>query len=867
MEEKVEKKVEEVVMEEREVMIEVDQVVEADDGGSRVLGEVEDDQEQIMREINEARNKELHTAGSPLAEPVSAAPVEPVKRGTGGLKKSTTLANTNIDTSQPANAATVATPKTPTVSTTTQRTAFPTPTSVAPAALATPLEGPAPVAPMTTHPTPIFRPNTRSSSSSLTQPQSIVYSSLPLDQQPPSPGRDYLPRHPTPQSVKASHNVLPRNPEMKQFVSPSLVYRPPTPPSLVIDVESSPSPTPPDIYSPTTIGGTASSPLPAKSMPARGEFAPSDEEMGGCDASPANQVSGRRTSLQSAQGSQGRRPSSPKLTKIVKLRLKSLGLSSQDMSAEISSSPVAPPMNDSVQQPVVARGRTVIDLTASATPEPQMNRVAQPPASAPNPNIFYEKERQRINPPSRAVSPPPAAIPIPQTAPARSGGALPTVPPLFRSTNEAKPLKKLKYDPATIARDIQIATGRNPQWVRPLNSHLEILRLNRRFISENADLETVRWDILDPDPVGFTVGYDAGIDDDDDGGYGDDSGFGGVDVAVARAPVMFNNPAAVKGMVDQSVAVTPTPAPRSRGRSRKGGKLGILEASVLGFENSGQGFTTTSNGSESVDGGTRRQATSTNGNGNSNGNSNSNGNGNGRTNGSSLATTGGGSWGGFLAPAPRSSSRTGSGLRNVVTPDVGGGSGNFAVVIRSPSVSSADRRRAPGSANTKGLKRKHDGSDKEKSTPAPKKPAKEKKPPAKKIEQETIDEMKPSGFKVFKCRWKFCQAELHNFETLHRHVIKAHRKLAVYGGYPCHWEGCSRSPTKEMKKAAAASRGPGNIVAPRVVWEFDTPEQWEKHVVQSHLEGVKNEIGIGPSVGPFGTFYLCSPLSCRFTNS
>lgn len=761
--------------------------VEADNGGSRVLGEVRDDQEQLMNEAKEVRVESM------IGRPTPSLPTQPATMEKGSPRKSATPASEGhdlLETSQ-SRRTTVATPETPMMSNR-QRTALPTPVSAAPIV---PMDGPAPVARMTA---PVFHQ----------QSLDNVYQPSDDDQLSPSPGLDFS-RHPTPQSVKAAHAAPPRNTEIKQFVSPSLVYRPPTPP-LVIDVDSSPSPPPSEACSPTT-----------------------EEEITPPLDGPQ---CGQKISEQSRQGF----PSPRKLTKIVKLRLKSLKLLRQNIPAESSSlSPV--PMDAGGKQPVRRIGKVVIDLTASATPEPQMNRAPQLPASAPDPRNLIEKEQQWLDPRNSMLAPTPTVqqiIPIPQTAPVTRGAPADTTDHiLFKQIDPKKLPQRLQYDPATIARDIIIATGRRPQWVRPLNAHLDPLRTSG-LVTLDADLATVRWDLLDPGSLGFAVGYDAGIDDDDDGGYGRE--FEGANIAVARAPVMLNNRVAMKGMVGQVVAPSPTPAARGRTKVRKPG------TSVINFQNSEIGLTTTSNGTGSADGRTGSQAIPTDGNGNNNRGSNS----------SASTNGGGGSRGGIPAPTPRTA---GSGLRNFITPDA---SGNFAVVIRSSSVSSADRSRAPESTNARNLKRKLNGSDKEKGTPVTKKAAKPAKSSTKKKEEEAVMEMRPSGFKVFKCRWKLCPAELHNFETLHRHVIKAHCKLASYGGYPCHWVGCSRAPTKEMKKAAAANRGPGKVVASRITWDFDTPQQWETHVLGSHLEGVKHEIGVGPSVGPYGAFLLPSTFRC-----
>ncbi|KAI5294959.1 hypothetical protein KEM52_002751 [Ascosphaera acerosa] len=63
-----------------------------------------------------------------------------------------------------------------------------------------------------------------------------------------------------------------------------------------------------------------------------------------------------------------------------------------------------------------------------------------------------------------------------------------------------KALRKTTYDVNTLARDILIAAGRHPV-ERPLNEHLKPLQA-MQCIDTNADLATLRWDIIDPSPAG-----------------------------------------------------------------------------------------------------------------------------------------------------------------------------------------------------------------------------------------------------------------------------------------------------------------------------------------------------------------------------
>ncbi|OBT65592.1 hypothetical protein VE03_05512 [Pseudogymnoascus sp. 23342-1-I1] len=68
---------------------------------------------------------------------------------------------------------------------------------------------------------------------------------------------------------------------------------------------------------------------------------------------------------------------------------------------------------------------------------------------------------------------------------------------IVKSIDRSLALRKSRYDPKTIARDILISIGKHPSQ-RSLNSHLE--QLKRRFtkVDNTSDLSTFRWDIVDP---------------------------------------------------------------------------------------------------------------------------------------------------------------------------------------------------------------------------------------------------------------------------------------------------------------------------------------------------------------------------------
>lgn len=61
-------------------------------------------------------------------------------------------------------------------------------------------------------------------------------------------------------------------------------------------------------------------------------------------------------------------------------------------------------------------------------------------------------------------------------------------------------LRRSKYNPETIARDILIATGSHP-YMDPLNSHLDMLRSRFTAVDLESDMNTFRWDLVDPEQI------------------------------------------------------------------------------------------------------------------------------------------------------------------------------------------------------------------------------------------------------------------------------------------------------------------------------------------------------------------------------
>lgn len=71
------------------------------------------------------------------------------------------------------------------------------------------------------------------------------------------------------------------------------------------------------------------------------------------------------------------------------------------------------------------------------------------------------------------------------------------IPNICKSLNPSAALKRVYYNPKSIARDIMLATGRHPS-ERPLNFHLMHFTQTFLGVTMRSDLETFRWNLVDP---------------------------------------------------------------------------------------------------------------------------------------------------------------------------------------------------------------------------------------------------------------------------------------------------------------------------------------------------------------------------------
>lgn len=128
---------------------------------------------------------------------------------------------------------------------------------------------------------------------------------------------------------------------------------------------------------------------------------------------------------------------------------------------------------------------------------------------------------------------------------------------------------------------------------------------------------------------------------------------------------------------------------------------------------------------------------------------------------------------------------------------------------------------------------------------------------SKKVIEQTAKEIVEPKHRVYACRWRDCKAELHNLDTLKKHVIKMHGRPNNGGMLECQWQSCEAGP--------AGSNSSGKInVSEKAVAEWEDIHEWTEHVDKEHLQPVAWKLGDGPRGGlastQFHAFSQTTPL-------
>ena len=92
-------------------------------------------------------------------------------------------------------------------------------------------------------------------------------------------------------------------------------------------------------------------------------------------------------------------------------------------------------------------------------------------------------------------------------------------------------------------------------------------------------------------------------------------------------------------------------------------------------------------------------------------------------------------------------------------------------------------------------------------------------------------------FNVYKCEWEECKTELHNIDTLRKHMIKLHGKPGPEGDFECFWSDCFKDRS-----------GPEDVP-----FFFDSMGEWMEHVEAAHIKPMARKLGDGPRIGLSGS--------------
>ena len=467
-------------------------------------------------------------------------------------------------------------------------------------------------------------------------------------------------------------------------------------------------------------------------------------------------------------------------------------------------------------------------------------------------------------------------------------------------------LRRSSYDPKTIARDVLFALGKHPT-MRPLNAHLDVLRDRFQSVNYDSDLSTFRWDLVDPggDPVhaqAASVLTTADADNADDDGNADAPAGRSpinrhrprISVVIGGGPATSEGRSFTPGEADSRTgkdsllnsfldaasvvrSAKDTTPHHGRGKPSRGGHFGsVVRSRTDGTVSSSQEQGTPLQ-QEAVP---SQQRTSNQGSNNPEGNiylqdlsrfmysnlssmrtprvpkpsfdsslfrtpdsvppqpaASATNPGSEKRKGrppgaknkkprpdkgipqrESLDQTTSNSEA-FISTRPHiNTSMTTpvrpSGLRNAITPTDG-----IAVMIPS---------RLPSVAKTPNTESAKSGRRKKMPIPSGRYPS------------------QPS-YKVYECLWENCPAELHNLETLKKHVHK-HRDKFEKAPFPCLWANCYDSNISVTKK----SQDVGSSDCKRERLSFESGEAWEKHLERNHINAVAWELGDGPATHSSG---------------
>jgi hypothetical protein len=369
-------------------------------------------------------------------------------------------------------------------------------------------------------------------------------------------------------------------------------------------------------------------------------------------------------------------------------------------------------------------------------------------------------------------------------------------PSELRHRNYVEPLEKKKalrrnqYNPATIARDVLLACGRHPS-ERQLNQHLDMLRTTLPQISFDSDLSTIRWDLIDPGrppPGYFKDSVQALTEDADDE---DDSN----DEERETRPRAPSN--AIGGESGAQARVQALPEAINPFKQKRRGR-----PPRQSFPD-GAGPVTPKRPSNSVV---------------------------------------------MSSSAPRpTSAAAGVGYQAFRSVTEYGPDGQPLPKKKGRPVGWRKAIHGSAAAQARPNPNKHNGLLE---THQPAQPSSLRNVQTGPSEPIRIDSRSPSvanrgPYQSFKCKWQNCKADLHNLDTLKKHVFKVHRKETLGNTLECLWDDCGKEVTNydPMTNMRIERHQPHS---------FDLESAWRGHIQQHHFDPISWGLGDGPASGVSG---------------
>jgi len=351
-------------------------------------------------------------------------------------------------------------------------------------------------------------------------------------------------------------------------------------------------------------------------------------------------------------------------------------------------------------------------------------------------------------------------------------------------------LRRNNYNPATIARDVLLACGRHPS-ERQLNQHLDVLRTNLP-VTYDSDLSTVRWDILDPGtppPGYFKDSVQALTEDADDEEDSDDED------GETRPRAQSN---AIGGESGAQARVQALPEAINPFKQKKRGRP---PRHSLPNPNDTVPFTP-------------KRSPST----------------------ASMSAS---------APRPSAASVGYSAFRSATEygPD-----GQPLPKKRGRPVGWRKAIHGSVAAQSKPAANGHSGSA---NKHQPSQPSSLRHVNTGREEPIRIDSRSPSvanrivRYQSYKCKWQNCTADLHNLETLKKHVFKVHRKETLRNTLDCLWGYCG-------KQVTSYDPNTNMRVEKHTPFSFNLESNWRNHVQETHFDPLSWELGDGPASGLSG---------------